>query len=69
MEDNNIAIGYGKLAFEHYNRRVAKANKEDDTDDDYFGLPQLTEEQQRRLVGAMHRSFDNFTEQQAFDKS
>lgn len=64
-EDNYTAIGYLKLAMEHYNKSI----KTEDGDSPYYGLPELTREQQQRLIGAMHRSFDNYTEQKAFDKA
>jgi hypothetical protein len=68
-DDNYTAIGYMKFAMEHYNKRVANAKETGYSEDDYFGLPELTEQQQQRMVGAMHRSFDTHTEQEAFDKA
>lgn len=68
-EDNYIAIGYLKFAMEHYNKRVAKAKETGDSEDDYYDLSELTEQQQQRLVGAMHRSFDSHNEKEAYEKA
>ena len=66
--DNNVALGYLKAAIDNFNKRANQASDENDSDDEYNGVPALTEDQQRRLIGSLHCSFDMLTEKEAYEK-
>lgn len=58
LDDNYTAMGYLRIAIEQYNKYTADNNN----------YPTITEAQAKKLIGCMHRAFDEYSESEAYDK-
>lgn len=67
MEDNCVCIGYAHMAMEIYNRRIEKAKKEHDYQDEYYNMRMLSEEEMRKILSCLHSAFDRCTEEEALN--